>query len=109
MTIVKWLLIIAASGYIALVALLYVMQRAMLYHPPAIEMPGPDAILPEARQVVLDTSDGEKVIVWHIAPRGDQPVVIYFPGNGELIASRGARYRALMAQGVGVIALSYRG
>lgn len=109
MTLIKWLLIISASGYVALVALLYVMQRAMLYHPPATHMPGPAAILPEARQVVLDTSDGEKVIAWHVSPRGDKPVVVYFPGNGELIASRTARYRALMADGVGIIALSYRG
>jgi hypothetical protein len=109
MTIIKWLLIIAATGYVAVVALLYVMQRAMLYHPPANHMPEPEAILPGASQVVLDTSDGEKVIVWHIPPHGDKPVVIYFPGNGELIALRTARYRALMADGVGVIALSYRG
>jgi hypothetical protein len=109
MTIIKWLLIIAASGYVGLVALLYVMQRSMLYLPPAIDMPGPEAVLPAARAVVLDTSDGEKVIAWHVSPRGDKPVVIYFPGNGELIALRAARYRALMAGGVGVIALSYRG
>src|SRR5580704_210766 len=109
MTIAKWLLIIAASGYLALVSLLYVTQRSMLYHPPAIRMPRPQTILPQAEEVVLDTSDGEKVIVWHVPPRGDKPVVMYFPGNGELIASRVARYRALMADGIGVIALSYRG
>jgi fermentation-respiration switch protein FrsA (DUF1100 family) len=109
MTIIKWLLIIAASGYVVLIALLYVMQRSMLYRPPATHMPRPEVILPEARQVLLDTSDGEKVIVWHVPPRDDKPVVIYFPGNGELIALRAARYRALMADGVGVIAVSYRG
>jgi hypothetical protein len=109
MTIVKWLLIIAATGYVGVVGLLYVMQRAMLYHPPANHMPRPETLLPEATQILLDTSDGEKIIAWHIPPRGDKPVVIYFPGNGELIASRLARYRALMADGVGVIALSYRG
>ncbi len=91
MTIVKWLLIIAASGYVVVVALLYVMQRSMLYRPPATHMPLPEKILPEASQVVLDTSDGEKVIAWHIPPRDDKPVAIYFPGNGELIASRFAR------------------
>jgi uncharacterized protein len=109
MTIIKWLLIIAASGYVVLIALLYVMQRSMLYRPPATHMPRPEVILPEARQVLLDTSDGEKVIAWHVPPRDDKPVVIYFPGNGELIALRAARYRALMADGVGVIAVSYRG
>jgi uncharacterized protein len=109
MAIAKWLLIIAVSGYLALVALLYVTQRSMLFHPPAIRMPSPRAILPEAEEAVLDTDDGEKVIVWHVPPRGDKPVVMYFPGNAELIASRVARYRALMADGIGVIALSYRG
>jgi uncharacterized protein len=109
MTILKWLLIIAATGYVGLVGLLYVMQRAMLYHPPANHMPRPEAFLAEASQVVLDTSDDERIIAWHIPPRGDRPVVIYFPGNGELIASRTARYRALVADGVGVIAVSYRG
>jgi hypothetical protein len=109
MAIVKWLLIIAASGYLVLVALLYAMQRSMLYQPPATRMPRPEAILPQAQQVVLDTSDGEKVIAWHVPPRDDGPVVIYFPGNGELIASQVGRYRALMAHGIGVIALSYRG
>jgi hypothetical protein len=67
MAIVKWLLIIAATSYPVLVAVLYVMQRSMLYLPPAIRMPRPEAILPQAQQVVLDTSDGEKVIVWHAA------------------------------------------
>ena len=109
MTIIKWLLIIGASGYVVLVALLYVTQRAMLYHPPATSMPRADVSLPGAQEVVLDTSDGEKVIVWHVPPRGDKPVVIYFLGNGDLIASRFARYRALMADGIGVLAVSYRG
>jgi uncharacterized protein len=109
MTIIKWLLIIAASGYVGLVALLYVQQRSILYHPPAIAMPEPETVLPGASKAVLDTSDGEKVIVWHVPPRGDKPVVLYFPGNGELIGLRTTRYRALMADGIGVIALSYRG
>jgi len=109
MAIFKWLLIIVAAGYLALIALLYVKQRSMLYLPPAIQLPRPEAVLPQAQQVVLDTSDGEKVIAWHVPPRGDGPVVIYFPGNGELISSPVARYRALMARGIGVIALSYRG
>ena len=109
MTIIKWLLIIGVSGDVALVALLYVMQRSMLFLPPAVAMPPPRAVLPQATEVVLDTSDGEKVVVWHVPPRGDRPVVIYFPGNGDLIAWRVARYRALMADGIGVLAVSYRG
>jgi len=109
MTIAKWLLITAASGYFLFVTLLYVAQRSMLYHPVAAHILPAQANLPQAQEVVLATSDGEKVIAWHVPPRGDKPVVIYFPGNGEHIAWRVERDRALIADGIGVIALSYRG
>ena len=42
-------------------------------------------------------------------PRGDKPVVIYFHGNAEIVAWRAERHRALIADGTGLIALSYRG
>ncbi len=44
---------------------------------------------------MLDTADGERVIVWHVAPRGDQPVVLYFHGNGGALRYRVDRFRAL--------------
>src|SRR5882762_322551 len=97
MAIVKWVLISGVSGYALLVGLLYVSQRAMLYHPIATHMRPAEAGLPEAQEVVLDTSDGEKVIVWHVPPRGDKPVVIYFHGNAEIVAWRVDRHRALIA------------
>ena len=109
MAIVRWVLIIGVCGYALVVAVLYFAQRAMLFPGTALHITPAAADMPEAQEVVLDTSDGEKVIAWHVPPRGDGPVVIYFPGNGELISSPVARYRALMAQGIGVIALSYRG
>jgi len=59
--------------------------------------------------VVLDTTDGEKVIVWHVAPRGEQPVVLYFHGNGGSLRLRVDRFQRIAAAGVGLVALSYRG
>ena len=59
---------------------------------------------------MLDTADGERVIVWHVAPRAaDKPVVLYFHGNGGVAARRVERFRALTADGSGLVALSYRG
>jgi fermentation-respiration switch protein FrsA (DUF1100 family) len=109
MAIAKWILIIAISGYVLFVAILYVAQRAMLYHPVATHLQPAAAGLPEAQEVVLDTSDGEKVIVWHVPPRDGMPVVIYFHGNAEIVAWRAERHRALIANGTGLVALSYRG
>ncbi len=64
---------------------------------------------PEAEEVILETSDGERVIAWHVPPRPGHPLVIYFHGNAETIANRIDRHRALAATGAGLLAVSYRG
>src|SRR5262249_24632410 len=73
-----------------------------LHTPPAM------AGLPEAQEVALATKDGERVIVWHVPPRGEKPVVLYFHGNGGALRNRVARFGALAADGHRLIALSYR-
>jgi fermentation-respiration switch protein FrsA (DUF1100 family) len=105
----KALLLIAAVAYLAIVALMYFTQRALMYFPETLRTAPAQAHLPEAGEVVLDTADGERVIVWHIAPRGDQPVVLYFHGNGGALRYRVDRFRALTQDGTGLVALSYRG
>ena len=105
----KWFLIIAVVGYGALVALVYVSQRALQYFPERHRTLPAVAGLPEAEEVVLATSDGERVIVWHVPPREEKPVLLYFHGNGGSLAWRVERLRALTADGTGLVALSYRG
>jgi fermentation-respiration switch protein FrsA (DUF1100 family) len=109
MATLKWVLVVAAAGYLALVALLYVVQRSMMYFPATVRTPPPAAGLPQAEEVVLDTADGEQVIAWHVPPRGDKPVILYFHGNGGALSHRADRFRALIADGTGLLALSYRG
>lgn len=105
----KWLLIIVLVGYGGLLLLVYLGQRALQYFPERARTPPAAAGLPEAEEVVLDSSGGERVIVWHIPPRGEKPVVLYFHGNGGSLRWRVDRFRALAADGTGLIALSYRG
>jgi fermentation-respiration switch protein FrsA (DUF1100 family) len=105
----KWLLIIVLVGYCGLLLLVYLGQRALQYFPERARTPPAAAGLPEAEEVVLDSSGGERVIVWHIPPRGEKPVVLYFHGNGGSLRWRVDRFRALAADGTGLIALSYRG
>ena len=105
----KWLLIIVVVGYGGLLLLVYLGQRALQYFPERARTPPAAAGLPEAEEVVLDSSGGERVIVWHIPPRGEKPVVLYFHGNGGSLRGRVDRFRALAADGTGLIALSYRG
>jgi fermentation-respiration switch protein FrsA (DUF1100 family) len=104
----KWTLILAVF-YCGLVALLYLTQRALQYFPERFRTAPAAAGLPEAEEVELDTADGERVIAWHLPPRGEKPVFLYFHGNGASLRWRVDRFRALTADGSGLVALSYRG
>jgi fermentation-respiration switch protein FrsA (DUF1100 family) len=109
-TVLKWLLGIAIAGYVGGILVLYVFQRHLLYRPPQTVRTAPAAAqFPEAEEIVLDTADGEKVIAWHVPPREGKFVVIFFPGNGDVLALRVPRLRAIIEDGTGLVALSYRG
>src|SRR5215472_15180068 len=104
----KWL-IGAVVVYGGFVTLLYLAQRSLKYFPERRRTTPAAAGLPEAEEVTLDTADGERVIVWHVPPRGEAPVFLYFHGNGGSLRWRDERFRALISDGSGLIALSYRG
>jgi fermentation-respiration switch protein FrsA (DUF1100 family) len=108
MWLVRWVLILAAM-WAGFGALMYVAQRSLMYFPDKARTTPAAAGLPQAEEVVLDTADGEKVIAWHVPPRGDRPVVLYFHGNGGALSHRVDRFRRLISDGTGLIALSYRG
>ena len=109
MSFAKWLFIVAVGGYLALGALMFFAQRALMYFPDRQRSPPAAAGLPQAEEVVLETADGEKVIAWHVPPRSDKPVVLYFHGNGGALNLRVDRFQKITARGVGLLALSYRG
>ncbi|MGH6770150.1 MAG: alpha/beta hydrolase [Xanthobacteraceae bacterium] len=92
-----------------MVALMYVAQRSLMYFPETIRVAPAEAGFAEAEEVVLKTTDGEQVIAWHVAPRENRPVVLYFHGNGGALRYRIDRFKALIERGDGLLALSYRG
>ena len=101
---------IAAVLYLFATGLLFTVQRNFLYPIPSSLRTTPEAAqFPQAEEVFLDTSDGEKVIVWHVAPQPGKPVVLFFHGNGEVLAWDVGRFREFVADGTGLIALSFRG
>src|SRR5262249_62409529 len=109
MTTLKWILIVCIVGYLGLGAVMYFAQRALMYFPETTRTPPAAAGLPQAEEITLDTADGERVIVWHVPPREGKPVVLYFHGNGRSLRYRAGRYRTLAENGIGLVALSYRG
>src|SRR5271154_2824947 len=110
MTILKWLLIFGVALYVGGVALLFFKQRSMLFPIPRVGRTTPEAAgFSEAEEHFLATADGEKVIAWHVPAKPGRPVILFFHGNGDFLAGRVSRFRNLVSDGTGLVALSFRG
>ena len=109
MATLKSILVFALVFYGVTVGALYFFQRSLMYFPDRARTPPAVAEFPQAVEEILTTADGEKIVVWHVPPRGDKLVLLYFHGNGGSLAYRADRFRALIEDGTGLIALSYRG
>jgi hypothetical protein len=109
LTAFKWFAVVAVCLYLGMAAILYFAQRSLMYFPETIHTTPAAAGLPEAEEVALTTADGEHIIAWHAAPRDNKPVIIYFHGNGGALRYRVERFRKLIRNGIGLVAVEYRG
>jgi fermentation-respiration switch protein FrsA (DUF1100 family) len=80
-----------------------------MYFPDRTRTPPAAAGLAQAEEVALQTSDGERILAWHVPAREGKPVVLYFQGNGGGLDLRAHRFRRLVDDGTGLLALCYRG
>src|SRR3979411_3287594 len=110
MTVLKWLVVLVSVGYLGGLVVVFFVQRAFIFPIPQTVRTAPAAAgFPEAEEQLLTTADGEKVIVWHVPAKPGRPVVLFFPGNGDFLAGRVDRFRGIISDGNGLVALSYRG
>jgi len=101
--------ITALCIYAGIVAVLYVSQRSLMYFPDTSHTTPAQAGLPQAEEVALTASDGVNITAWHVAPKDDKPVILYFHGNGGSLHYRVERFKKLINDGIGLVALEYRG
>src|SRR6266478_2531849 len=110
MTVLKSLVVLVSVGYLSGLVVLFFAQRAFIFPIPQTVRTTPQAAgFAQAEEHVLTTADGEKVIVWHVPAKPGHPVILYFHGNGDFLAGFFGRFRDIIADGTGVVALSYRG
>lgn len=107
----SWKFVIVASvvGYVALLGLMYVAQRTLMYFPDTARTPPADAGFPQAQEIAFESGDRTKLIAWYVPPQENKPVIVYFHGNGGALQHRVPRFRPLAEAGYGILALSYRG
>jgi len=105
----KWSGIAALAAYAAVCVGVYAAQRSLVFPKLADHVTAADAGFAEAQEVSLQTTDGERLVAWYVAPKPGKPLFIYFHGNGDTLNWRVGRDRSLVADGNGLLAVSYRG
>lgn len=102
-------------GGTLLLALVWLLQRQLIYLPDSSPVPSAGDVLAGASDVTLRTEDGLDVGAWFVppAPGPDavdrEMVVLVAPGNGGNRASRVGFARELQRRGFAVLLMDYRG
>ena len=91
-------------AYGGIVGVMYLTQRSLMYVPDTARVSPVAAGLPQAEELRLTTADSEQLVAWHVAPRSDSPVILYFQGNGGALRHRADRFSQLVQHGLGVVA-----
>lgn len=110
----RWLrrLFVGVFGlYLAIVALLYVFQRDLMYRPDSISRVAPSyyPMLAGVQEVELKTTDGLRVYAWYAPAPAGRPTVVIFHGNGGSLRSQRYRLSYFKEANMGVLVLGYRG
>jgi len=94
-----------------ILVLLWLTQRRLIYFPDRSAPPAAATAIRDARDVVLETSDGLRLGAWLVPPAApDRHVALLVaPGNGGNRAGRISFARVLAAQGLTVLLFDYRG
>ncbi len=103
-------LVVVAVVLAVLTGLLWGLQRRLVYFPDDGPVPAAATVLPGARDVVLETSDGLRLGAWFVPGRdAGAPAVLVANGNGGHRALRGPLAAALAGRGLAVLLFDYRG
>jgi len=95
-------------------AMLFALQRQLIYAPDATPVPPAAEVLPGARDVTLHTADGLELGAWFLPSAGSegpagQMAVLFAPGNGGNRAGRAGFALELHRRGFAVLLMDYRG
>jgi pimeloyl-ACP methyl ester carboxylesterase len=98
-------------GVVVAGAALWPVQRRLIYFPDRAGVPAAATVLPGARDVTLDTSDGLRLGAWLVPPTSwpRHLAVLVAPGNAGNRLGRVPLARALAGEGFTVLLMDYRG
>lgn len=92
-----------------LLAVLWLVQRRLIYVPAREPLPAAAEVLPGGRDVTLRTADGLELGGWYVPADADAYTVLLAGGNGRNRLGRAPLARAFASAGFGVLLFDYRG
>jgi fermentation-respiration switch protein FrsA (DUF1100 family) len=103
-------IVVAALVAAVILAILYVMQRSLIYFPGSTG-PGTDLLPAGAEEVEIPTADGLRLAGWFLPAEGPSPspAVLIFNGNAGDRSHRLPLAEALHYRGYAVLLFDYRG
>ncbi len=84
-------------------------QRDLMYFPDKIMKSPAQYGLQQAQEIKLKAKDETSLIAWLIPPAENKPLIVFFHGNGGNLSYRIHKMKAFTQEGMGLLALSYRG
>ena len=94
------------------VAMLWALQRQLIYFPDPTPVPSAGHAITGARDVTLHTADGLQLSAWFVPATGQVDTgmaVLVAPGNGGNRAGRAGFAEELSSRGLAVLLMDYRG
>lgn len=103
-------LIHIAIAYLGTLAVLFVVQRSLIYQPFGSYHPPEERGLQQTQELSLPTADGLNALAWFSPPQADKgKILVYFHGNGGSMGQTAWLLRMMQQTGFGFLALEYRG
>ncbi|WP_421695885.1 alpha/beta hydrolase [Aestuariivirga sp.] len=109
MTLLRFILIAAATAYLVILLVMYLQQRNLQYFPSRLGTPPGELGLRGVDEERISTPDGETIVLWYAPAKPGLPTILFFHGNAGELAGRAARMAFYQAQGFGALFVSYRG
>lgn len=110
--VLKAALVVVLAGAL-LLALVWGLQRRLVYLPDRSAVPSAASYFPAGSDVTLATSDGLSLGAWYVPPAAGGPdrelTVLVAPGNAGNREGRAVLAQALAAEGFAVLLVDYRG
>lgn len=104
----SWLLI-PVLLYLTIMAIMFFMQRSLLYFPDKNALPLSAFPALKGDELRIKSADGTLLSSWWMPGKPTHPTVLYLHGNAGNLNNRAEKFSLFQQAGFNVLALSYRG